>query len=217
MTMQIDDVVGFWRGQQEADAQGRWMHRQDRPVLGGESHSFNLDHPVSPYIGDVLNAPIVILNANAGYKPDLTPTEFPDAASVSAYIARVDDPSGSDWSFVSRYYNDTNYGHLVASGKVVVVNACAYRSPRISDKKEADNRAMIKSRPSSKLMRQWLLEAVLPLAAKGERLIINNRGKHWRLGPAADAPGVVRDPCPASALITSTALSAMSDFLTEHT
>lgn len=214
--MQIEDIVTFWRDQQQADEQGQWAHRLDRKLLDAGPHSFNLDHPVSPYIGDVLTAPVVILNANAGYNPALTPTEFPDAASVSAYTGRVDDPSGSDWSFVSRYYNDTNYGHLVATGKVVVVNACAYRSPKISDKKEANNRAMIKRLPSSIMMRRWLLEAVLPVAAKGDRLIINNRGQHWRLGHAADAPGIVRDPCPASPRITSTAFSAMNAFLTER-
>lgn len=212
--MQIDEIVEFWRGQQEADGQGRWMHRQDRPVLGAESHSFNLDHPVSPYIGDVLNAPVIILGANAGYDPKLTPTEFPDAASVSAYLARVDDPSQADWSFVSRYYNDSNYGHLVASGQVVVVNACAYRSPKLSEEK--DNKAIIRRLPSATLTRHWLLEAALPMAAKGERLIINNRGGQWRLGAAASARGIVRDPCPASPLITSTAFRAMADFLADR-
>nr|WP_086494252.1 hypothetical protein [Novosphingobium panipatense] len=214
--MQIEDIVTFWRGQQEAGAQDRWAHRLDRKMLEAGPHSFNLDYPVSPYIGNVLTAPIIILNANAGYNPALTPTEFPDAASVSAYTSRVDDPSGSNWSSVSRYYNDTNYGHLVASGRAVVVNACAYRSPRISDKKEADNRVMIKRLPSSIMMRRWLLEAILPIAAKGDRLIVNNRGQHWRLGHAAAAPGIVKDPCPANPRITSAALSAMNDFLASH-
>jgi len=211
--MHIEDIVTFWRGQQEVDAEGRWAHRLDRKVLDAGPHSFNLDYPVSPYIGDVLTAPVIILNANAGYKPDVTPTEFPDAASVSAYIARVDDPSGSDWSFVSRYYAETNYGHLIGPGKVVVVNACAYRSPKITDKTESNNRAMIKRLPSSIFMRRWLLEAVLPIAAKRERLVVINRGGQWRLGSAVIAPGVVKDPCPANARITDTALQAMTDFL----
>jgi hypothetical protein len=189
------------------------MHRLDREALDVGPHTFNLDYPVSPYIGDVLTAPAVILNANAGYKPHRTPTEFPDIASVQAYIARVNSPSSADWGSVSRYYDDTNYGHLLTSGKVVVVNACAYRSPKISREKEAGNHAMIKRLPSSILIRQWLLEAVLPMAVKGERLIVINRGGHWRLGPAANSTGIVRDPCPASPLITSTAFSAMKDFL----
>lgn len=211
--MNIEDIVAFWRGQQETDAQGHWAHRFDRKVLNAGPQTFNLDHPVSPYIGAVLTAPVMILNANAGYNPALTPTEFPDAASVTAYTSRVDDPSSSDWSFVSRYYDRTNYGHLVASGKAVVVNACAYRSPKISDKGEGDNRALIKRLPSAVFTRRWLIEAVLPMAATGERLVIANRSGLWHLGSYASANGLVKDPCPASPLITSTALVAMNNFL----
>jgi hypothetical protein len=212
--MQIDDIVTFWRGQQEIDGQGRWMHRLDRKALEAGPHTFNLDHPVSPYIGDVLAAPVIILNANAGYKANLTPTEFPNATSIKAYLARVDDPSHGDWAFVSRYYDQTNYGHLVANRKAVVINACAYRSPRISDKNEADNRAMIRRLPSAVFMRKWLLEAVLPLAANEERLIVAHRYGQWRLPSGLKtAPGVVVDPAPVSARITSVPFARMMSFL----
>jgi len=210
--MQIENIVEFWRGQQEQDAQGRWMHRLDRKVLEAGPHSFNLDHPVSPYVGDVLNARVIILGANAGYSPDLTPSEFPSAASVKDYIARVDDPSHADWSFVSRYYDRTNYGHLVASGDAVVVNACAYRSPKLSE--ESDNRAMIKRMPSAIFTRRWLLEAVLPMAAKGERLIVAKRSGQWKLPPMfATAEGVAVDPAPVSQQITSVPFARMKSFL----
>lgn len=208
--MNIESIVEFWRGEQTKDSKGRWLHRQDRTVMEDGAHSFNLDHPVSPYIGDVLNARIIILGANAGYSPILTPTEFPDAAAVKSYLSRVDEPADADWSFVSRYYDKTNYGHFVASGQVVVVNACAYRSPRLSEEKS--NQAMIRHLPSALFTRQWLMEAVLPLAARGERLVINNRGGQWRLGEAAKAPGVVKDPCPASPYITGEALHAMNRY-----
>ncbi|WP_202988408.1 hypothetical protein [Sphingopyxis terrae] len=209
--MDIKEIVAFWRGQQQIDLQGEWTHRLDRTVLETGPHSFNLDHPVCPYIGDVINAPVIILNANAGYDADLTPTEFPDASTVDAYIARVDEPSGSDWSFVSQYYDDTNYGHLIASGKAVAVNACAYRSPKISNEK--DNRRIIPRLPSAIFTRRWLLEAVLPMAAKGERLVVANRSGLWKLDTASNANGLVRDACPVSPRITGVALSAMNDFL----
>jgi hypothetical protein len=210
--MQISDIVKFWGGEQAVDGGGRWAHRLDRARLDSEPNTFNLDHPVSPYIGDVLAAPVIILNANAGYSSVLTPTEFSDVGSAQAYVSRVDNPGGADWSFVSRYYNDTNYGHLVASGRAVVVNACAYRSPKIRD--EPDNRAMITRLPSCVFTRRWLIEAVLPTARAGERLIVVNRGGQWKL-PAAfyASPGVVRDPAPVSARITGAALVVMSEFL----
>ncbi len=213
--MQIEDIITFWRGQQQADEQGQWAHRLDRKMLDSLPHSFNLDHPVSPYIGDVLTAPVIILGANAGYSPSLTPTEFPDADSVRAYTGRVDDPSGSDWSFVSRYYDRTNYGHLVASGSAVVVNACAYRSPKLSE--EADNRAMIKCLPSAIFTRRWLLETMLPLAANGERLIVIKRGGQWKLPKTiSTALGVTVDPAPVSPQITSKPFACITGFLAAH-
>ena len=178
--MQIGAIVDFWRGEQKPDDEGRWTHSLDRPLLDAGPHSFNLDYPVSPYVGDVLTAPVVILNANAGYGAR-TASEFPDAASIHAYVARVDEPAGADWTSVSRYYDDTNYGHLLASGKAVLVNACAYRSPKIT--KEPDNQKMIRRLPSSTFVQKWLLEAILPLARRGERLVVFNRGGQWKRLP----------------------------------
>lgn len=210
--MQIEEIVTFWRGQQAADVKGRWAHRFDREMLDAGPHSFNLDHPVSPYIGDVLNARVIILGANAGYGSDLTPTEFSNDKAVAAYIARVDDPSRADWTFVSRYYDRTNYGHLVASREAAVVNACAYRSPKLSE--ERDNQRMIRRLPSATFTRRWLLEAVLPMAEKGERLIVAKRGGQWKL-PAnfSSSRGVAVDPAPVSPQITSAPFARMMAFL----
>lgn len=213
--MEIGDIVRFWRGEQASDQQGRWAHRLDRKMLDAESHSFNLDHPVSPYVGRVLTAPVIILGANAGYKAKLTPTEFPDEAAVKAYLDRVDDPESADWSFVSRYYDDTNYGHLIASGRAALVNGSAYRSPRLSE--EPENEKLIQRLPSSVIVRRWLLEAVLPLARKGERLIVIKRGGQWKLpGNITSEPGVTKDPAPVSPLITSKPYAVMTAFLKEH-
>jgi hypothetical protein len=210
--MQIDEIVKFWRGQQAADDRGQWAHRLDRKMLDTGPHSFNLDHPVSPYVGDVLNARVIILGANAGYNPDLTPTEFPNDDAIAAYVGRVDDPSNADWSFVSRYYGRTNYGHLVADGQAVVVNACAYRSPKLSE--EADNRSMIQRLPSAIITRRWLLEAVVPMANNGERLIIVKRGGQWKLpSNFTTSRGVAVDPAPVSPQVTSAPFARIMDFL----
>lgn len=214
--MQVDEINKFWRGKQSADDNGHWAHKLDRQTFDDGPHTFNLDYPVSPYVGDVLAAPIIILNANAGYSSEMTPSEFSDDGAVDLWLARVDDPSNAEWSSVSHYYDRTNYGNLVTAKKAVVVNACAYRSPKISDKAENDNRSMIKRLPSSIFTRRWLLEAIIPLAKNGSRLVVVNRGGLWSLGSAANSVGVVRDPCPASRLITGTALIQMTEFLANH-
>lgn len=215
MTMHIDSIVEFWRGQQAADDQRRWMHRADRKVLDAGPHSFNLDHPVSPYIGDVLNARVIIMNANAGYKSHITPTEFPDEAAITSYVERVDSPSKADWSFVSRYYDDTNYGHLIGPGNVVVVNACAYRSPLLSE--EDDNQRIIPRLPSAIFMRRWLLEAVLPAAKQGHRLIVRKRGGQWRLPPTfATSDGVSADPHPRFPRLSQGQMTDITEFLAKQ-
>ncbi len=212
--MQIDEIITFWREQQKSDEDGMWTHILDREALTHDLHSFNLDHPVSPYVGDVANARVIILGANAGYDPNLTPTEFPSNEAVSNYVNRVDNPSAADWSFVSRYYDDTNYGDFIADGRAVLVNVCAYRSPKISQ--EPDNIAMMNNLCSVAFTRQWLLEAVLPMAAKGKRLIVAKRHGQWKLPPSfRDAAGVTFDPAPINPQITSKPYSEMIGFLAE--
>jgi hypothetical protein len=213
--VEIEEILEYWQGEQE-NIDGAWAHRLDREQLAAAHHTFNLDHPVNPYVGDLPNAPVIILGANGGYSPVLTPTEFPGEASVQAYLARVDNPSGADWTFVSQYYDRTNYGDAVASGQAVLVNACAYRSPKITE--EPQNQKLIKRLKSSIFVRRWLLEAVLPLAAHGDRLVVVKRGGQWHLPPEFSmAPGVVKDRAPISPRITGEALDRMAKFLADRT
>lgn len=210
--MQISEIITFWRDQQKSSEEGIWAHKLDREVLVQNPHSFNLDHPVSPYVGDVANAKVIILGANGGYDPNLTPSEFPNSEAVSDYVTRVNNPAAADWTFVSQYYDHTNYGNLIADGRAVLVNACAYRSRKISE--EPDNRAMMKRLCSVAFTRQWLLEAVLPMANKGERMIVAKRHGQWKLPLSfRDSAGVVFDPAPISPQITRKPYSEIIDFL----
>lgn len=143
--MVIDDIVSFWRSQSLTDC-GQWLHSEDEDSFRENDHSFNLDFPVSPYVGDILNAPVIILGANAGYNEDRTPTEFPDQAAIGAYLDRVKNPVSADWSGMAQYYHGTNYGPLLLEGTAAWINACAYRSPRLSQ--EPQNRGLIKTLPS---------------------------------------------------------------------
>lgn len=210
--MHVSDIVEYWARFRRDDATGQWTHPDDRAVLAGQ-HSFNLDYPTCPYLGPVTSAKVVILGANGGYSPTETPKEFPDAEAFERYLGRIRDPEGADWSNVSPYYDRVNYGPLVYRGDAAWINASPYRSPRISA--ERDNQRLVRSLPSSVFLRRWLLEAVVPLAARGERLVVVKRPGLWRLPPEVrTAPGVLVDPAPISPQLTSAPWNAVQGFLT---
>jgi len=211
--MQIGEIVNFWSQVcRDADT-GRWTHPADRDVLS-EANSFNLDYPISPYVGHILTAKVIILGANAGYNPSMTPSEFPTDRSIDSYIQRVRDPENSDWSFVSDYYGRVNYSQLILDGEAALINASPYRSPKISE--EPDNRKAIDKLPSTTFNRRWLLEAILPLALNGERLIVAKRHGLWKLPDRVkNSVGVAVDPAPVSPQITSTAWAATQQFLSK--
>jgi len=209
--MQISDIVEFWSKLEQDQSTGHWFHPADRNALSSQ-HTFNLQYPVSPYVGQIETAEVIILGAIAGYSSELTPTEFPNQASIEAYVQRVRNPKGSDWSFVSRYYHGVNYGPLVVNGDAALINASPYRSPKVSE--EPDNRRVIANLPSSAFNRRWLIEAVLPLAQKGDRLIVAKRAGLWKLPATVKASsGLAVDPAPVSPQITSTAWAAVQEFL----
>ena len=203
----LQDIVSYW-SEQRANPRGQWLHPADQDAFEAVQHTFNLDYPVSPYVGDILNAPVIILGANAGYDSVITPEEFPDTEAIERYVSRVRLPSESDWSVVSSYYDRLNYGPLLATGQVALINACPYRSRKISE--EPENRRLLKNLPSTAYARRWLLESVLPLVNAGQRLLVAKRPGLWDL-PAAlrNADGVVFDPAPVSPQLTSTAWEAV--------
>lgn len=209
--MHLQDIVTYWQGLHR-DVRGRWIHSDDAPAFDDAPHSFNLDFPVSPFVGDILRAPVIILGANAGYRPDVTPDEFPDEKTLQAYRNRIRDPSGADWSSVAPYYSGVNYGPLIADGRAVLLNACAYRSPKISE--EPENKKLIRRLPSVAMARRWLLEAVRPLLVSDERIVIVKRAGLWVL-PAdfRTLPGVTVDPAPISSQLTAVPWAAVQSRL----
>lgn len=210
--MKLDEIVEYWSRFGRDPSAGLWTHPDDRAVLGEGGHTFNLDHPTCPYVGRVATAPVVILGANGGYHPTVTPREFPDDETIDAYLARVASPDAANWSNVAPYYDTVNWGGLIKSGDAVWVNASPYRSPRISE--EQANQRLVRRLPSSEFIRCWLLEAVLPLAARGERLVVVKRPGLWRLPDSAtSAPGVVVDRVARSKHITGDARIELDAFL----
>jgi hypothetical protein len=183
------------------------------PLFSKVSHTFNLDYPVSPYVGNICESRVLILGANAGYDPTSTSAEFQNVESVRAYLARVNAPADADWSAIHRYYKNVNYGDMIMNGIAALVNACAYRSPRISE--EMGNRALIRELPSCIFTRRWLREIVVPLASDGRILVVAKRPGLWEISNLRGARGIVFDPAPVSPQLSQSTLQAIRQFLGE--
>ena len=184
MTLALSDIVTYWAGRQHRGPDGIWSHEDDRAALSSaENLGFNLRYPVSPYIGRILEAPVVILNLNGGYDSALTPREFTPSGAADAWLARVADPDQADWSGIPSYYHSANYGPELLSGRAVAINACAYRSPNLQ---RGPARSLADRLPSVRFHRRWLTEALLPLATSGKRLIIAHRWGLWKIPPSAE-------------------------------
>lgn len=166
-------IVEHWRRLTGA------VHPDDVPVFDGYSHSFNLDYPPPAFIGDVENAPVVLLDANGGYNPDETPQEFAVPSAVERYIDQLHNPRRLRPSELAPYYARRNFASLIGDGRLALVNAVAYRSAGIS--KEPQNRRVAALLPSTDVHRRWLRTELLKQAASGERLVIAHRNSLWNL------------------------------------
>jgi hypothetical protein len=164
------------------------VHPDDEPIFRQNQHTFNLDYPPPAYLGDVINAPVILLDANGGYNPLDTPLEFRDQSAVNRYIDLLRYPRAIDPAEISPYYAQRNYAKFIRDGKMALVNAVAYRSPSISQ--EPLNKSLAKILPSAVVHRMWLRENLLPQAARGERLVIAHRNSLWNLRRAEAPSGV---------------------------
>ncbi len=208
-SLSIADIVEFWGGRQSRTPAGRWCHDFDRQLLSGEIHEFNLDYPVSPFVGDILQAPTVILNLNGGFDPVLTPSEFAKSGAEDRWLSRVADPSAADWSDVSRYYDRANYGAKIRSGAIALINACAYRSPSLTS---GLTRELAEKLPSVTFHRRWLREALIPECKAGRRVVLANRWGLWKVSKSA-FPEIIFDPAPVSPNISAVSWERLSDKL----
>ena len=189
------DLSKYWS--QLRQTEKGWVHPDDEKLLGKEPHSFNLDFPPPAFVGDVITARVIILVANGGYDPKVTPREFEAPDSEAMYLRRLSRPTEANWAEVAPYYRGVNYAELVFSGKAAAVNACAYRSRKISE--EPDNRRLLKRLPSVRFNRAWLMETILPQVDAGKRFIVGKRHGLWGLpGTVISNSGFLLDPAPVS-------------------
>lgn len=186
------------------------VHPYDEPIFNVAHHSFNLDYPPPAYVGDVEQAPAILLMANGGFNVK-TADEFREAGSVQRYIERLHNPKPVDPAEISPYYDAGNYGDLIKSGKLALINAVAYRSKKISD--ENENKSLAKRLPSTLLHHRWLKEEMIPQAISGKRLIIAHRNGLWPLRKwQVNHPNIIFSPNPNSPYLTHKILDRIRDF-----
>ena len=169
------------------------VHPDDQLIFDDlPDHSFNLEYPPPAFIGNVETAPIVVLMSNGGYNSGKTQFEFPDKQSVNDYINLLRGRFRGLPQSLSRYYTAGPFGDLIKEGKCVLVNAVAYRSPKLSSPTEAYNRVLAERLPSLAVHRAWLRSELLPQARRGERLVLVHRKRWWAVPEDIDfGPNVV--------------------------
>ena len=194
--MTIDALATYW-GKQMLTENDQWVHPDDRLLFAAQPHSFNLDFPAPAFVGDILGAKIIILAANGGYDPFVTAEEFKEPDAAENYMHRLNNPSHVNWAKAAPYYRGVNYAHLLFNGTAAVVNACAYRSRKISE--DPENKKLIKRLRSVAFNRSWLLDCVVPLTRSGERIIVAKRHGLWNLPKCLrQEKNVLFDPAPVS-------------------
>ena len=204
------DLSKYWS--QVRQTKIGWVHPDDEELLGKEPHSFNLAFPPPAFVGDVTTARVIILVANGGYDPEVTPSEFEAPNSEAKYLKRLSYPTKANWAEVAPYYRGVNYAELVFSGKAAAVNACAYRSRKISE--EPDNKRLLKRLPSVHFNRAWLVDVILPQVVAGQRFIVGKRHGLWDLpGAVKNSSGFFPDPAPVSPHLSNVVLERLQQVL----
>ena len=212
--MNISDIVEFWKPLSRPNAMGQWVHPDDEHLLTNHAHSFNLDFPVSPFVGDILEAPVIILGLNAGYNPAMTPTEFKNADVVETYLQQVSNPHTAAWTLVSDYYKTSNSWRFMRQRKAAWINASPYRSPNLSQEK--DNQKLAQLLPSTIFHNRWMQEAVLPLARNRERLIAVKRKSLWNFLKQPNTEGISECRSYVGKHLDNSVIAVIEDFLNKR-
>ena len=181
------------------------------------NHGFNLDFPPPAFIGDIVNAPVIILDNNGGYNSELTPGEFPDPKAYDEHREMLANPRPVSpiERTISPYYRKRNYSQWLEDGVAALVNGVAYRSVNGQENEVAQ---LTKSLPSASFHQKWLRHSILPLVERGERFVVVHRWSRWN--GATDAflglPNSVISKAPVNKNLTSREVEAVKVFLIDR-
>ena len=191
------------------------IHPDDEVTFSDNSeHGFDLSFPPPAFIGDVENAPIVILDNNGGFDPSMTPNEFRTSGAADGFRrdlagSAVLDPR-APW--VSPYYCQRNFTKWLVSGEAALVNGVAYRSVSGREKSVA---RLSKVLTSAIFHRRWLIETVIPSVDRGERCLIVHSWSRWGnvAGTLKGRAGTIHSNAPISKDLTAEEVAVGIAFL----
>jgi hypothetical protein len=166
-----EPLVDFW-----SELRGT-VHPYDRETLEKWPHTLRTEFPAPAFVGDIRSARVFVLYANGGYDPVGTRKEF-EKITAEEYRSRLRNPVPCDGK-TSPFFQKGRLGQWLREGKAAVVNAMAYRSPKIS--KEPENRDIAEKLRSVQFHRNWLHSHLLPEAADGKVMVIVHRPRLWKL------------------------------------
>ena len=178
------------------------------------SHDFNLDFPPPAFVGDVVNAPVIILDNNGGYNGEQTKLEFPDGEAHDEFRDLLANPRAVNRKerVISSYYLSRNYTRWLEQGVAALVNGIAYRSV---DGNSKDVKAMTKTLPSALRHQHWLRHNLYPLVESGHRFVVVHRWARWNGAHKVfeDSPYAIRSSAPISKDLTTREVEAVQEFL----
>ena len=176
-------------------------------------HGFNLEFPPPAFIGDILNAPIIILDNNGGYD-HTTPREFPDDRAREEYRSALKTPRqlNPNAASTSPYYLRRNFSRWLITGEAALINGVAYRS---KDGNALGVKQLTRELPSALFHQRWLRETLAPLAMSGERFVVIHRWGRWNRADDVlrGVQSTVRSRAPIGGDLTSFELAAAQEFL----
>jgi hypothetical protein len=189
------------------------VHPDDADLLRQHhNHGLNLDYPPPAYVGDIVNAPVVILDNNGGFRADVTPSEFPDTNAHAEHRYRLANPGPAGRLDTAPYYLGLNFWNYLASGEAALVNGLAYRS---TSGESEGVKALTALLPSAQFHRRWLVEDIVPLVESGDRFVVAHRWSRWNeaIKPLRALTNCVFSRVPASPHLSRAEMAAAAAFL----
>ncbi len=158
------------------------VHPDDRPVLDEwtrrrGSVPLHLEFTPVPFWGAVDDAPVLVLQANGGYRECITEAEFAEPGAVDRHLAFLRSPGPIRVDTFTKHFKQKTIRRYLEEGRIAFANALGYRSPKVT----AEVVALANRLPSVTVAHRWLREEVLPNARFGGRLVIFHRWKLWGL------------------------------------